>query len=356
MRRSGWSWRWFVPVLAPALIGALFFVLGHPERASVLWVISGIVLVLVFAGVPVDEYVARLAVAVAHGVGVVATGLVGLVLIGGGGVVRLFRRDPLTPRSRRGNGWQPAAGAAAAQRLATAPFGVERVGTSDTTARSGLGAAARSALLAVGADHRTSAHRSGRWPRVGECQRAGTAGGGRRHSRQFHGQHANGRRPRAQLPAMAAYPWADEYLREVQTTPNSYWPFTESRPRDFQGKYVTIDGWARRSYVPADLPDDAPVIWMFGGSTTWGEGQRDEHTIASDIAKLSEEDGTPVRIVDYGQRGWTHFQEMILFEQLLAAGDAPIWRSSTTARTRSTRRRWARKACRPTRSSISTRD
>ena len=129
--------------------------------------------------------------------------------------------------------------------------------------------------------------------------------------------------PRAQLPAMAAYPWADEYLREVQTTPSSYWPFTETRPLDFEGKYVTIEGWVRRSYVPADLPDDAPVVWMFGGSTTWGEGQRDEYTIASHIAKLSEEQGTPVRIVNYGQRGWTHFQEMILFEQLLAAGDEP---------------------------------
>jgi lysophospholipase L1-like esterase len=62
---------------------------------------------------------------------------------------------------------------------------------------------------------------------------------------------------------------------------------------------------------------------MFGGSTTFGEGQRDEYTIASWLARLAEEAGTPIRIVNYGQRGWTHFQEMILFEQLAAAGPPP---------------------------------
>ncbi len=62
---------------------------------------------------------------------------------------------------------------------------------------------------------------------------------------------------------------------------------------------------------------------MFGGSTTWGEGQRDEYTIASDLARLGETAGTPVIVRNFGQRGWAHFQEMILFEQLLAAEPAP---------------------------------
>jgi hypothetical protein len=129
--------------------------------------------------------------------------------------------------------------------------------------------------------------------------------------------------PRADLPAMADYPWADRYFREIQLTPNSYWPFTESRPRDFEGEFVTISNWERRSYEPPGNAERMPVVWMFGGSTTWGEGQRDEYTVASHLARLAERDAVPLRIQNFGQRGWTHFQEMILFEQLLAEREAP---------------------------------
>ena len=129
--------------------------------------------------------------------------------------------------------------------------------------------------------------------------------------------------PRADLPAMAAYPWRNQYFDDIRRTPSTYWPFTEYRPGDFHSKYVNIDGWARRSYEPDGDADDMPTIWMFGGSTTWGEGQRDAYTIPSWIARLAERAGTPVRVVNYGQRGFTHYQDMILFDQLLAQHPAP---------------------------------
>ena len=129
--------------------------------------------------------------------------------------------------------------------------------------------------------------------------------------------------PRADLPAMASYPWADAYFREVQRTPGTYWPFTEYRPQRFHGEYVNVEDWERRSYEPSGLAGDEPVVWMFGGSTTWGEGQRDEYTIASHLARIAEREGTPIVVRNYGQRGWTHFQEMILFEQLLARSGSP---------------------------------
>jgi hypothetical protein len=62
---------------------------------------------------------------------------------------------------------------------------------------------------------------------------------------------------------------------------------------------------------------------MFGGSTTWGEGQRDQYTIASWVSRLAEEAGTPLRIDNYGERGWTHYQEMILDGQQLALRTPP---------------------------------
>jgi hypothetical protein len=129
--------------------------------------------------------------------------------------------------------------------------------------------------------------------------------------------------PRADLPAMAAYPWRNQYFDEIRRTPSGYWPFTESRPLDYDGTFVHQDGWVRRSYEPKGDAGSMPTVWMFGGSTTWGEGQRDEYTIASHLARLAEEAGTPIQVRNYGQRGWVHFQEMVLYEQELALRDAP---------------------------------
>jgi hypothetical protein len=122
---------------------------------------------------------------------------------------------------------------------------------------------------------------------------------------------------------MAAYPWRNQYFDEIRRTPSGYWPFTESRPLDYDGTFVHQDGWVRRSYEPKGDAGSMPTVWMFGGSTTWGEGQRDEYTIASHLARLAEEAGTPIQVRNYGQRGWVHFQEMVLYEQELALRDAP---------------------------------
>ncbi|MFN8050285.1 MAG: hypothetical protein U0Q22_02510 [Acidimicrobiales bacterium] len=126
------------------------------------------------------------------------------------------------------------------------------------------------------------------------------------------------RDPRNDVPAMAAYPWREEYFDEIQRPTGGYWPFTETRPNNFRSKYVNIDGWVRRSYLPKGERSALPVVWFFGGSTTWGEGQRDEYTVASWVSRLAERDGVPIVVRNYGQRGWTHFQEMVLFEQQLA--------------------------------------
>jgi hypothetical protein len=131
------------------------------------------------------------------------------------------------------------------------------------------------------------------------------------------------RDPRNDVPAMAAYPWRERYFDDIQRTGGGYWPFTEYRPSDFTSPYVNQRGWLRTSYQPEGDPATMPRVWMFGGSTTWGEGQRDQYTIASWISRIAEEEGTPLRIDNYGQRGWTHYQEMILYDQQLALRTPP---------------------------------
>lgn len=131
------------------------------------------------------------------------------------------------------------------------------------------------------------------------------------------------RDPRNDVAAMANYPWRKRYFEDIQRTRGGYWPFTEYRPADFSSPYVNQRGWIRSSYEPPGDQDSMPSVWMFGGSTTWGEGQRDDYTIASWLSRLAEEDGVPIHIANYGERGWTHFQEMILFEQQLASEKTP---------------------------------
>jgi lysophospholipase L1-like esterase len=129
---------------------------------------------------------------------------------------------------------------------------------------------------------------------------------------------------RAALPAMAGLPWAEAYFFELDTMPSRWDPFLTNVALPVDGEHITIaEDETRASYEASGLPDDAPEVWFFGGSTTWGEGQRDEHTIPSEVARLAEAAGTPIRVENFAQRGWTIFQELLQLERQLAARPAP---------------------------------
>lgn len=86
-----------------------------------------------------------------------------------------------------------------------------------------------------------------------------------------------------------------------------------------KGKYLNIADGQRKTYLAAAAAaGDVPDIAFLGGSTTFGVAQRDEHTIASEVARLAEADGLPIIAHNYGVSGWVNWQEMLLFEQLAA--------------------------------------
>jgi len=95
-------------------------------------------------------------------------------------------------------------------------------------------------------------------------------------------------------------------------------------PPRFESTYVNVEDGRRLTYTPADLPQDPLVVWFFGGSTAFGNTQqRDEHTIASELARLSEEAGRPLLVRNYGVPGYTAWQESLLLAQELAEGGEP---------------------------------
>ncbi|WP_421120178.1 hypothetical protein ACE2AJ_02210 [Aquihabitans daechungensis] len=115
-------------------------------------------------------------------------------------------------------------------------------------------------------------------------------------------------------------PWIYDHIRDVYRHVHAWDPFLGTRMRDYEGEYLSVEDQARTTYQPTD-PD--LTVWYFGGSTMFGIGQRDDHTIPSEIAKLAEEDGTAIRSRNFGAPGWVNWQETQLLEELLRTEEAP---------------------------------
>jgi hypothetical protein len=94
-------------------------------------------------------------------------------------------------------------------------------------------------------------------------------------------------------------------------------------------------GWVNRDRRTADMevtngrrvglqvPDPTVTVWLFGGSTAFGFGQRSDRTIASQLVRLASERGVPIKVENLGVSGWVNWQETTLFEDRLAAGERP---------------------------------
>lgn len=128
---------------------------------------------------------------------------------------------------------------------------------------------------------------------------------------------------RADVPAFRGIPWADEYWSEFTRLQTEYVPFLTNKKPDVSYRYFNIEDGVRRSYEPPGLDDDAPTLWFFGGSIAWGEGQRDLHTIPSEVARLAERDGIPLRVRNFGVQSFVSWQAVLQFEQALAHRPAP---------------------------------
>ncbi|HRW36489.1 MAG TPA: hypothetical protein P5254_02240 [Aquihabitans sp.] len=314
----------------PVAVAAVFALLGQPLRAGVVAAFALVAALLILAGVPLATWVERGVGWLARGLTAVSGAVVFVVIIGPAWTWgRIVRRDPFE-RKRHDRGWAVHPDVAPAPRSlgSHTPLSVGRRSLpSRLTWSAGCLVLLLVANYAVGwGFDRVTDHPARPTVSIDDLTATTTGSDGTASTTTTFPvppRSASRYDPRADLPAMAAYPWRYDYFADIQRTPSIYWPYTQYRPVPFRSPYVNIDGWTRRSYRTGGSASGRPVVWMFGGSTTWGEGQRDEYTIASWLARLAEEAGTPIEISNYGERGWTHFQEMILYEQQLALVGAP---------------------------------
>jgi hypothetical protein len=324
--RRQWS-----PVLIPVIVAALFAVFGQPVRAGTVALLAAIAALLILLGVPLAPLVERGAKALGHGLSTVAGTAVFLVVIGPAWTwTRITRRDPFartaTPRWADHSISPPEHGSLGSPTHLT-------VGRRSFFGRLTWGVGCVILLLAANYLLGWAWDSLKDEPKLDSVDLSAQADATETEALPEDTLDAASVEalpvsstkydPRADLPAMQAYPWRDQYFQDIQRAPSIYWPYTQYRPMPFRSPYLNIDGWTRRTYRTPGSTEGRPLVWMFGGSTTWGEGQRDEFTIASWLVRLAEQDGIPIEARNFGQRGWTHFQGMVLYEQQLALQGAP---------------------------------
>ena len=78
---------------------------------------------------------------------------------------------------------------------------------------------------------------------------------------------------------------------------------------DFRSTYMNVDGGYRRTWVPPACACPRISVWVYGASTVFGLGQRDDFTIPSQLARLAWRDGIALQVENRGIPSEQHWQE-----------------------------------------------
>lgn len=130
--------------------------------------------------------------------------------------------------------------------------------------------------------------------------------------------------PRVVAEGYEGAAWVPRLYREQAALRTEWRPYVTHRVRPFSGEQIAVDPEGlRRTLLPGDARDDAPLVWLCGGSVAWGMGARDQATIASRLAARMAERGRPVRVVNRAQIGYVQTQELADVLLALRGGERP---------------------------------
>lgn len=120
-------------------------------------------------------------------------------------------------------------------------------------------------------------------------------------------------------------PWAEDLMASLidyQSEEYHFEPYVQQVGYEFHSRYLNTTATERVSaQVPAPPGVDPVRVAFFGGSVVFGIGQRDAHTIPSAFARIAADAGVPVEVHNFGYPRLVAWQELLLFERRLAAGD-----------------------------------
>ena len=116
------------------------------------------------------------------------------------------------------------------------------------------------------------------------------------------------------LPAYRGVGWADDLQAQEAPVPDV---------ETFRSDLVNIRDGRRVTVSPAPCDCPTATVWLTGGSAVWGIGQRDPHTIASELVRAGEAAGIALQVDNMGQRGSTFIEQVDAVEARLAEEGPP---------------------------------
>jgi hypothetical protein len=119
----------------------------------------------------------------------------------------------------------------------------------------------------------------------------------------------------------------DELINESYQ-PVEYESFVEFRDRPRTGKYVNVDqAGFRWSRAQSKWPPDPshPIIFVFGGSSTFGYGVPDDDTVVSVLSRILRRDPRfhDAQIYNFGRAFYWSTQEYFLLSTMMHSGPKP---------------------------------
>jgi lysophospholipase L1-like esterase len=122
--------------------------------------------------------------------------------------------------------------------------------------------------------------------------------------------------------------WYAEYDKEDNKAFVMEWKsYVYWRRKPFQGKYINVNEAGIRRTFSLDAGDNDRrkllKLFMFGGSTLWSTGARDDYTIPSYLVKELSKMGIKSEITNFGESGYVTTQEVIALLLQLQKGNVP---------------------------------
>lgn len=127
------------------------------------------------------------------------------------------------------------------------------------------------------------------------------------------------------LPVYKDKIWAKDIYRELDALSGDYKEYRGWGKKEFHGKHLNInaDG-VRKTWNPTSLNvKEADKMYIFGPSSIWGDGTRDDHTVPSYISKQLYDKNYSFIVSNYGEWSYTFTQGLVYLILLLRDGHRP---------------------------------
>ncbi len=124
---------------------------------------------------------------------------------------------------------------------------------------------------------------------------------------------------RVALPNYKGVEWAARHFAEMNTLKTDYMSYYGWRRWPFAGSTITVEPGLQIRHTPqTNASPGKPRVYFFGGSTMWGTGSDDAHTIPS--LYQQQFGGT---VLNFGESGWVAHQSLNQLMKLYTEGHRP---------------------------------